>query len=76
MNTELLVKTYLDPKTGFTSINELSRRTKVPVEQVKEYLQTQDVYTKHYPKIENFKRRRYFTPGIDKIWQCDGISTH
>jgi len=71
LNTELLVKTYLDPKTGFTSINELSRRTKVPVDQVKEYLQTQDVYTKHYPKIENFKRRRYFTPGIDKIWQCD-----
>ena len=71
-NTKIkLSEIYHDPKTGYRGVNDLSRKGGVKPNFAKEYLQTQDVYTKHYPKIQTFKRRRYFTPGIDKIWQCD-----
>jgi transposase InsO family protein len=70
-NNKVLETVYHDPLTGYTGINDLVRKTKIKPSVVKSYLETQDVYTKHYPKIEKFKRRRFYTPGIDEIWQCD-----
>ena len=62
---------YHDPKTGYRGIQDLSRKGGVKQNLAQEYLQTQDVYTKHFPKKQKFQRRRFYSPGIDKIWQCD-----
>src|SRR5215211_1750178 len=66
-----LSETYHDPKTGYRGIHDLAKKTNLKPGDVKQYLETQDVYTKHRPKVQKFKRRRYYSPGIDKIWQCD-----
>lgn len=38
---------------------------------MKEYLQAQDIYTKFKPADKKFSMRRFYSPGIDKIWQAD-----
>jgi len=40
---------------------------------VKEYLQTQDVYTKFKKADKKFSTRRFYTKGIDEIYQADLI---
>src|SRR5882757_87979 len=71
INNKTIHEVYHDPLTGYTGINDIARKTKLKPSVVKAYLETQDVYTKHYPKVQKFKRRRFYTSGIDEIWQCD-----
>lgn len=47
----LLEKTYYDPKTGFTGIRDLANKTGVSSKIVKDWLQTQDIYTLHKHKL-------------------------
>src|SRR5215211_7289290 len=62
---------YHDPKTGYRGINDLAKKAGLQPLKVRKYLDTQDVYTKHFPKVTKIQRRRYYSSGVDKIWQCD-----
>ncbi|CAP31623.1 Protein CBG12679 [Caenorhabditis briggsae] len=68
---DLLEKTYYSPESGFCGVNELQRKTKLPIKEVKEFLNEQDVYTLHKPARKNFKSQRVFVNGIDDQWQSD-----
>ena len=70
-NKQKLDFVYHNPKTGYRGVNDLAKKTKINPKEVKEYLESQDVYTKHFRKVEKFPRRRFFSPGIDEIWQAD-----
>ncbi|CAP27572.1 Protein CBG07546 [Caenorhabditis briggsae] len=62
---------YYNPETGFCGINELQRKTKKPIEEVKRFLNEQDVYTLHKPARKNFKSERVYVHNIDEQWQSD-----
>ena len=66
-----LHKTYYDPETGYTGIQELVRKTKKSKRQVENFLQKQDVYTLHKPAIRKFQTRRVYVDGIDDQFQAD-----
>ena len=78
---DLLEKTYYSPESGFCGVNELQRKTKLPIKEVKEFLNEQDVYTLHKPARKNFKSQRVYifhifsfkvyVSGIDDQWQSD-----
>src|SRR5277367_3709819 len=62
---------YYNPKTGYTGVQELMRRTGKGKKEVEEFLQAQDVYTLHKPLKTKFQRRRVYVDGIDDQWQAD-----
>ena len=66
-----LKKTHYNPLTGYSSMNELHRRTGIPTSKIKEWLETQDTYTKHKPIVRKFKRRKVITGGVNHQWQAD-----
>ena len=66
-----LKNTYYDPSKGFSSISELSRRTKIKPSEVKEWLLQQETYTRHKPVKERHQYRRVIVEGIDDQWQAD-----
>ena len=68
-----LKKTYYNPLTGYSSMNELHRRTGIPTSKIKEWLETQDTYTKHKPIVRKFKRRKVITGGVNHQWQADFV---
>ncbi len=49
-----LNKFYTDPKAGFSGINELAKKTKLPIKQVKEFVNQSDTYSKHKPIKHKF----------------------
>src|SRR5277367_4381319 len=64
-------KTYYNPETGYTGIEELARRTKRSKREVENFLQKQEVYTVHKPAIRKFQTRRVYVDGIDQQFQAD-----
>jgi len=64
-------KTYYNPETGYTGIEELARRTKRSKRDVENFLQKQEVYTVHKPAIRKFQTRRVYVDGIDQQFQAD-----
>ena len=72
-----IIKTiYEDPKVGITGINDFQRKLKernikVSQNKIKDFLETQDGYTKHKPVIKKYETRRFYSPRIDAIWQAD-----
>jgi Integrase core domain/Domain of unknown function (DUF5679) len=66
-----LEKIYYDPKTGFSGINDLQRKTGKSQKVVKEFLNQQDTYTLHKPARKFFKRERVYIHDIDEQWQSD-----
>ncbi len=48
-----------------------SKYKHVKLDQVKDWLQSQDVYTLHAPRIKKIKRNRVFASSIDDNWQMD-----
>jgi len=62
---------YNDPKSGFSSIQDLKRKTGAPIKIIKEFLESQDVYTKFKKADKKFPKRRFYTKGIDEIFQTD-----
>ena len=62
---------YYDPKTGYSGINDLVRKSKLPTKVVKEFLHQQDIYTRHTSLRKKFPTRRVFVSGIDSQFQAD-----
>ena len=62
---------YYDPKTGYTGINDLVRKSGEKQQQVIDFLNKQDTYTLHKPVRHTFKTRRVYVQGIDDQWQAD-----
>ena len=46
-------------------------KNKIKRKDVKEWLQSQDSYTLHKPKISKFERNQIVVQGIDDTWQID-----
>ncbi|EFP09772.1 hypothetical protein CRE_21847 [Caenorhabditis remanei] len=67
----ILEKTFYNPETGVCGINELQRKTKRPIKEVKQFLNEQDVYTLHKPARKNYKTERVYIHDIDEQWQSD-----
>ena len=68
---EILNNLYYDPKTGYTGVEQLSRRSELPKKTVKDYLLEQPVYTKHKPAKQKFQTRRVVVHGLDHQFQAD-----
>jgi len=73
---EKLKEYYNDPKIGFSGINDFQRKLRernyrVSQSKIKDFLATQDGYTQHKPVRKQFTTRRFYSPGIDAIWQAD-----
>ena len=68
---DLLKDTYYNAKTGYSSIQELSRRTSVPKNNVRDWLLQQETYTKHKPIKYKYPTRRVLVYGVDDQWQAD-----
>ena len=73
-----LIKTYFDPEnnTSFFSVNKLYKiaKTKFPkvtLDNIQDWLSTQDIFTLHKPAKKNFKRNKIVVQGIDHQWQVD-----
>src|SRR5579863_952110 len=63
-------KVYYNPKTGYSGINELIRKTGKTKKEVEEFLQKQDTYTLHKPYRKPI-RRKVYVDGIDDQFQID-----
>ena len=68
---KILDKLYYDPKTGYTGIDTLKRKTSLSRKQVKDYLLTQPTYTKHKPALQKFNTRKVIVHSLDHQWQAD-----
>ena len=64
-------KIYYDPKTGYSGVQNLMRKTGKTKKEVEEFLQKQDVYSLHKPIVRKFERRRVYVDFIDQQWQAD-----
>src|SRR5277367_3097137 len=62
---------YYNTKTGYSRMNDIARKSKENVKSVKEYLDSQNVYTLHKPARKKFERRKIFVYRIDEQWQAD-----
>ena len=56
-----LDKIYYDASTGYSSIDELQRRSGFNTKDVLDYLQHQETYTKHRPANTRFPKRKVIT---------------
>lgn len=70
-NNDVLKEIYYDPKTGYSGINDLCRKTNKSQKEVNEFLHEQDVYTKHKPVKKIFQRERVYVHYPDQQWQAD-----
>ena len=68
---EILTKVHYHPKTGYTGIDMLKRKTKLSANSAKNYLLEQPTYTKHKPAAHKFKTRRVIVYSIDDQFQAD-----
>ena len=78
MKNEILAKHYWDVSqpgslSGSENFYRALKSKNLPVtrQQVKEWLMSQDAYTRHKPIRKNFKRNKVLTNGIDDLWQID-----
>src|SRR6266487_642741 len=78
-NRDILKKLYYSPRTGFSGINDLTRKygehtgtvSDIKKSDVKQFLEQQDIYSRHMPLRKKFQTRRVFVKGIDDQWQTD-----
>lgn len=68
---KILSELYYNPKTGFTGISELSRKSGLSPHVVSQWLRKQNVYTLHKPIKHRFPTRRVLVSKIDDQWQAD-----
>ena len=66
-----LDKIYYDASTGYSSIDELQRRSGFNKKDVLDYLQHQETYTKHRPANTRFPKRKVITHSPHHQWQAD-----
>jgi hypothetical protein len=48
-----------------------SKKFKIKRPELKNWLSTQNVYTRHKPIVKQFPRNQVITRGIDDLWQID-----
>jgi hypothetical protein len=48
-----------------------SKKIKIKRPELKNWLSTQNVYTRHKPIVKQFPRNQVITRGIDDLWQID-----
>ena len=58
---------------SYGGIQPLSKKTKVPLPQVKKWLESQDAYSLHKPVRYKFPRRKVIVSGPGQQWQADLI---
>ena len=63
---EILDDLYYNPKTGYTGINTLKRKTKLSASTVKSYLLQQSTYTKHKPAVQELNTCCVIVHGVDQ----------
>jgi len=68
---DILNQLYYNPRTGFSGINDLIRKSELKHSDVKEFLQQQDIYSRHLPSRKKFPTRRVIVRGIDDQFQAD-----
>ena len=73
-----LNKEYTDPSkpgafAGFDGFYKAlkKRNSNISREKVQKFLEGQETYTLHKPKLKNFPRKRVRVNGIDDTWQLD-----
>jgi hypothetical protein len=73
-----LEKLYTDPSFpgSFSGAHSFiksikQKNKKIKSNDVKKWLQEQETYTLHRPKLKNYKRNRVIVSGIDDTWQAD-----
>ncbi len=64
-NNSWLSKIYLDPKQGFSGINDMDRKSGMKQNEVKGFLDTINTYTLRKPIRKKFETRRVYFKGID-----------
>jgi len=62
---------YYNPKTGYSVVDDLVRKSGLTKSKVKEFLEQQDVYTRHKDIRKRFPTRRVVVGGIDDQFQAD-----
>ncbi|GBM60754.1 Putative uncharacterized transposon-derived protein F54H12.3 [Araneus ventricosus] len=65
------IRERIERETGYCGINELKRKTEASKKDIRDFLHTQDVYTRYKPIIRKFKRRRTYVSHIDDQSQAD-----
>ena len=70
-NEEKLNHIYWNTKIGFSGINDIARKSEENPALVKQYLDSQNVFTLHKPIRKKFERRKIFVYRIDEQWQAD-----
>ena len=66
-----LDKSYYDASTGYSSIDELKRRSGFNKKDVLDYLQHQETCTKHRPANTRIPKRKVITHSPHHQWQAD-----
>lgn len=71
-----LQKVYFDPSheasfSGSEKLLRVSRKKKISRNKTIQWLESQDVYTKHRPLRHRFPRRFYNVRNIDDVWEAD-----
>ena len=66
---------YYDPKNpgSFSGLSGFLKNNKVNKIEAKKLLQSTETYTHHRPVKYKFDRGKFFSKGIDHIWQIDLI---
>ena len=57
-NEEKLTNIYYDPKTGYSGIDSIARKSGIKRSEVVKWLTQQNVYSLHKPIRHRFKKRR------------------
>ena len=70
-NEEKLTNIYYDPKTGYSGIDSIARKSGIKRSEVVKWLTQQNVYSLHKPIRHRFKKRRVIVSKIDDQWQAD-----
>jgi len=68
---KLLRSIYYNPKTGLSGINDLSKKSGLSQKKVKDFLEAQNIYSRHKAIRKTFPTRRVVVKGIDDQWQID-----
>ena len=71
VSSEKLKELYYNPKTGYSGIDDLVRKSGLSSKIVKDWLSHQNVYTLHKPIRHKFPTRRVLVSAIDDQWQAD-----
>ena len=60
-------KLHYSPNDGFSGINQLARKSGLQQKQVKEFLEQQDIYSRHLPLRKKFPTRKVIFNGLLSI---------